>query len=133
MSAKRMRPALDASARVNAERDRRICAGFTFRAALIQSDPASLSNIDGAVTMAVAAMAGGGGASGDYRWHGGSQDFAWITEDNQTLLLDAPGVVQMGQTALQHKNRLYRIARRLKDRLSVGADIDLQADGSWSE
>jgi hypothetical protein len=115
---------------VNAERDRRINEGFPFALKTIQFDPSSQSNILGAVQMAVLATLAGGGQAGDYLWHDGDTPFQWITADNSTLTLDAPGVIALGQSGAAFKSLMIFKARALKDMTPIPAGY---ADNSyWS-
>lgn len=106
---------------VNAERDRRIDAGFPFMGAIIQCDPGSQDNILGASQLAALAIMAGAQA-GDYRWHGGETDFVWITADNTLLPLDAPGVVEMGRAAAAWKSACIFAARAIKALEPIPAD-----------
>ena len=117
-------------AMVNAERDRRIDAGFPHAGKVIQFDQSSQSNILGACQMAVLATMAGGGQTGDYLWHGGDTPFEWITADNTTLTLDAPGVIALGQAGASFKSMMIFKARALKDMTPIPTDYN--ADSYWS-
>jgi hypothetical protein len=113
---------------VDAERDRRIAAGFTFGGTFFQSRPEDRENIMGAGTAALGAMMLGAQA-GDYRWHGGDSDFMWIAADNSTHPMDAQTVYAFGLAAMAHKTAHIFAARAIKDADTIPADyID---DGYW--
>ncbi|TAA50363.1 DUF4376 domain-containing protein [Shinella sp. JR1-6] len=99
---------------VDAERDRRIAAGFTFAGVVYQSRPEDRENIMGAGTAALGAMMQGA-LPGDYRWHGGDSDFAWIAADNTLNAMDAQTVYAFGQAAMAHKQAHIFAGRALKD------------------
>lgn len=108
-------------AEVDAERDRRIAAGFTFGGTFYQSRPEDRENIMGAATAALGAMVQGAQA-GDYRWHGGDSDFVWIAADNSTHVMDAQTVYAFGLAAIEHKTAHIFAARAVKDADPVPAD-----------
>lgn len=113
---------------IDAERDRRIAAGFTFGGKLYQSRPEDRENIAGASVAALAAM-GNGALPGDYRWHGGDSDFVWIAADNSLTAMDAQTMFAFGQAAMAHKQALIFAARALKDAEPIPADYT--DDGYW--
>lgn len=106
---------------IDAERDRRIAAGFIFQSKGYQSRPEDRENMAGASLAALAAM-GNGALPGDYRWHGGDSDFVWIAEDNSLTLMDAQTMFALGQTAMAHKQAHIFAARALKDADPIPAD-----------
>jgi len=113
---------------VDAERDRRIAAGFTFGGVAYQSRPEDRENIMGASTAALGAMMQGAQA-GDYRWHGGDSDFVWIAADNSTHVMDAQTVYAFGLAAMAHKTAHIVAARAIKDADPVPADF--ADNGYW--
>jgi|GEM_PF-1472353 len=113
---------------VDAERDRRIAAGFVFRGVRFQSRPEDRENMAGASLAALAAMTAGA-QPGDLRWHGGSSDFVWIAEDNSLHPMDAQTMFAFGQTAMAHKQAMIFAARSIKDMEPVPADYT--DDGYW--
>ncbi|MEC9247311.1 MAG: DUF4376 domain-containing protein [Pseudomonadota bacterium] len=113
---------------VDAERDRRIDAGFTFGGVLYQSRPEDRENIAGAATAALGAMVNGAQA-GDLRWHGGNSDFVWIAADNSTHTMDAQTVFNFGQAAMQHKQMHIFAGRALKETSPIPADFS--DDSHW--
>lgn len=114
---------------INAERDARIAAGFAFMGKVIQARPFDIENIIGASTGALGAMATGGVLPGNYRWHGGAEDFVWITDDNTGLTLDAHGMWALGQAALAHRASHIFAARNLKNMDPIPHDFT--DDGYW--
>ncbi|MCQ4630946.1 DUF4376 domain-containing protein [Shinella sp. CPCC 100929] len=116
------------SADVDAERDRRISAGFVFGGILYQSRPEDRENITGASLAALAAMMNGA-VVGNLRWHGGDSDFMWIAADNSVYPMDAQTVFTFGQTAMAHKQGLIFAARAIKDEEPIPADYT--DDGYW--
>ena len=106
---------------VKAERDRRLAADFAFMGKLYQRDPASLSRITGAATLAGFAM-GAGAQPGDYRWHGGSSDFAWIASDDSLTLMDAQTAFAFGQLAANVETRIIFAAKALREMNPIPAD-----------
>lgn len=115
------------SDQVDAERDRRIAAGFIFQGKLYQSRPEDRENMAGASIAALAAM-GNGALPNDFRWHGGDSDFVWIAEDNSLTPMDAQTMFALGQTAMAHKQALIFKARALKNMDPIPADY---ADDKW--
>jgi hypothetical protein len=102
------------AADVNAERDRRIAAGFEFGGNTYDFDIKAKTNISGAAQMAFMAIVAGAG-HGNLRWHGGDADFSWITQDNQIVTMDAHSVVAFGKTAAGHESAYIHAARTLKN------------------
>lgn len=99
---------------VNAERDRRTYAGFMFQGKLYDFDQAkSKPNITGAGPLALAAMMNGA-QPGDYFWHGGVDEFAWIAHDNSLNVMDAQTVLQFGKAAAAWETAHIFYARALK-------------------
>lgn len=118
------------AADVDAERDRRISAGFVFAGKLYQSRPEDRENIAGASTAALAAMVNGA-QPGDLRWHGGDSDFCWIAADNSLTTMDAQTMFAFGQAAMAHKQAHIFAARAVKDTDPIPADYT--DDGWWPE
>lgn len=105
---------------VNAERDRRIVSGFQFQDKVIQTRDEDRENITGASILATVAIMGGA-QPGDYRWHGGVEDFVWITLDNSMLRLDAQSVIALGSGIARWKSLHIFAAHAIKN----GAEIPL--------
>jgi hypothetical protein len=110
------------SSDVNAERDRRISAGFMFNGHLFQSDVASQKRINGAVTLAILAISSGV-KPGNLRWHGGAEDFAWLAADNTLVPMDAPTVCEFGKAAGEWEASHVFAARALKDMNPIPRDF----------
>lgn len=115
---------------VDAERDRRIAAGFVFGGVAYQSRPEDRENIAGASTAALTAIMTGAQA-GDLRWHGGDTDFTWIAADNSLHTMDAQTMFAFGQAAMAHKQSHIFVARELKDVDPIPADY--AADAYWPQ
>lgn len=115
---------------VNEERDRRIEKGFPFMEKTIQFRATDRENINGAGTLAALAIMGGA-KPGDYRWHGGEEDFVWIAGDNSLLRLDAFQTVELGKAAASWKSKHIFAARYLKDQERIPEDY--KDDKYWPE
>lgn len=109
------------AAEVNAERDRRISAGFTFDGKRFAFDPDSKQRVTGAATLAGFAIAQGA-AAGYLLWHGGATPFVWIADDNTLVEMDAPTCFAFGQAAAAHETAHIFAARQLKDISPIPAD-----------
>ncbi|MDV2965098.1 DUF4376 domain-containing protein [Nitratireductor aquimarinus] len=120
-------PPTPTDAAIDAERDRRINGGFTFEGVEYQSRPEDRENIAGAATAALGAIVAGA-QPGDLRWHGGTEDFAWIAADNTMHTMDAQTVYAFGQAAMAHKQAHIFAARTLKDADPIPGDF---ADDQW--
>ncbi|WP_430439101.1 hypothetical protein [Shinella sp.] len=107
---------------VDVERDRRISAGFVFAEVIYQSRPEDRENIMGAGTAALGAMMQGA-LPGNYRWHGGDADFAWIAADNSLNPMDAQTVYAFGLAAMAHKTAHIFAARAIKDANPIPTDF----------
>lgn len=122
-------PALPTSADVDCERDVRIDGGMEFFGVRYQTRPQDRENVHGAATMALAAMAMGGEAPGDLRWHGGDEDFVWIAEDNSLQPFDAPTFFTFAKAMAAHKSAMIFAARGLKDMDPIPSDF--ADDARW--
>ncbi|EUB97310.1 protein of unknown function DUF4376 [Rhizobium sp. CF080] len=116
------------AAEVDAERDRRIGAGFTFEGVLYQSDKEARENIMGAHKAASDAMMLFGAQSGDLAWRllldpAGPEVFEWIASDNSRVPMDAPTVLRFGYAALSHKASHIFAASDLKSMDPVPVDF----------
>lgn len=114
------------AADVDAERDRRISAGFEFGGVWYQSRPGDRENIAGKTQEAFMAIVGGA-QPGDLRWSRPDQDFAWIAADNSLVPMDAQTVVEFGKAALAHKEAHVFMARQIKDMQPIPADYMAQS------
>lgn len=119
---------IPSAAEVDAERDRRISAGFTFAGKSYQSRPEDRENIAGASTAALAAMVSGAQPN-NLRWHGGDSDFVWIAADNSLTPMDAQTMFAFGQAAMAHKQAHIFAARAIKDAEPIPANY--AGDGYW--
>jgi hypothetical protein len=106
---------------VDAERDRRVSVGFTFNEKLFQSRIEDQKRINGASTLALIAVVSGA-QPGNLRWHGGTQDFVWIADDNTLIPMDAQTVLAFGQAAAAWESDHVFAARSVKDTTPVPAD-----------
>ncbi len=91
---------------VDAERDLRISAGFSFQGHLYQFRPATIAddreNIQGMANVAFGAISRGATA-GDLRWLDPDKDFYFIAADNTRVPMDAPTTYALGLAAVTHK------------------------------
>lgn len=122
-------PPSNPTAMIDAERDRRIAAGFMFGGKLYQSRPEDRENISGAALAALAAQISGA-EPGNLRWHGGDSDFVWIAADNSLTPMDAQTMFAFGQAAMAHKQAHIFAGRALKDAVPIRADY--ADDSHWS-
>lgn len=114
---------------VNAERDRRIRAGFMFGGKLFDFDDESKQRVTGAATLAGFAI-GAGAQAGDLHWHGGDTDFAWIANDNSLLTMDAQTCFLFGKVAAAHESQMIFAARAIKNMSPI--PIDFTNDEYWA-
>jgi hypothetical protein len=113
---------------VDAERDRRIDAGFTFQGVLYQADSEARENIMGAHKAASDAMTLFGAQEGDLAWQqlidpNAPAEFKWIAADNSRIPMDAPTVLRFGYAALGHKSRHIFAASDLKSMDPIPSDF----------
>lgn len=113
---------------VDAERDRRIVANFTFGGTAYDFDAASKARITGMGTLAGFALAGGFGA-GNLRWADASVDFVWIASDNTPVPMDAPTCFAFAKAAAAHESAHIFHARAIKSMSPIPADFT--ANGYW--
>lgn len=112
---------------VNAERDRRISV-FPFNGKLYDFDGPGRENVQGAFSMASAALLAGAEA-GNLRWSDPSYDFSWITKANEIVPMDAHQVVAFGMAAAAWKSAHIFRARALKDMNPI--PLDFANDSHW--
>ncbi|CDN54764.1 Hypothetical protein RG1141_CH24260 [Neorhizobium galegae bv. officinalis bv. officinalis str. HAMBI 1141] len=117
-----------ASADVDAERDRRITAGFVFDGVLYQSDKEARENIMGAHKAASDAMMLFGAQAGNFAWRklldpAGPEVFEWIASDNSRVPMDAQTVLRFGYAALAHKASHIFATSDLKSMDPIPADF----------
>ncbi len=115
---------------INAERDRRIAAGFTFQGKRFDFDPDSVANITGAGATAGIAVAMGAVAD-DLRWVDRRVDFTWLAADNSHVPMDALTCFAFARAAMQHKQAHIFAARALKDMEPV--PVDYTDDRYWPQ
>ncbi len=108
--------------KVNAERDRRIDAGFTWNGKTFQSDRDSRKNIAGAATSAVSYIVGGGSPDEVY-WQSPDTPFVWIATDNTEVQMTPAQMIAFGNAAMAHKKAHIFAARTLKDMAEIPADF----------
>ncbi|WP_413874168.1 hypothetical protein [Albidovulum sp.] len=106
---------------VDRECARRLRGTATFRAHAFQADQLSLIRIAGAGSLAAAALAAGA-QPGDYRWHGGADDFVWFSADNAAVPLDAQAMFAFAQAMAIREGDFVRAARALKGTAPIPAD-----------
>ena len=115
---------------VEAERDRRLQLDFTFNGVVFQRDTVAAKRINGAGTLALAAIVSGA-QPGDYRWHGEDTDFEWIAKDNSLVKMDAQTVLAFGQAAAKVETRLVFASKALKAMEPIPADY-ASNESYWS-
>jgi hypothetical protein len=115
-------PTPDWSALINAERDRRILANFSFGGVPYNFDEVSKGRISGASVMALAAM-GQGAQPGDTYWHGGVTPFVWVAADNSLNVMDAQTCFAFGLAAASHDRAHIYAGHALKAMDPVPADF----------
>lgn len=116
------------SVTINAERDRRIAAGFMFGGKAYDFDDRAKANISGAAQLAFMAIVAGAQPD-DLFWNGGPSPFTWIAADNSLITMDAQTVVEFGRTAAQHEQSHIFAARALKDMEPI--PLDYTDDSYW--
>lgn len=123
-------------AQVDAERDRRIAAGFTFQGKLYQTRDMDLRNINGVSTAATVALMNGA-LAGDYRWANAvpedTTEFTWIAADNTLVKMDAFTAIAFGQSAMAHVSALTMDGRLIKNRIASGETLDITDNALWPE
>lgn len=113
---------------VDAERDRRIAAGFTFEGVLFQTERTiDRESIMGAVSTSLAAIVGGA-KKGDLRWAGGDEDFFWIAADNSRVPMDAQTTQQFARGATEFRAKLMVACSTLKAMTPIPEDF---TDDKW--
>lgn len=93
------------SAMVDAERDRRIEAGFEYSGIMYQSRATDWEVYSGKALEAFIAITTGA-QPGDLRWSDENSDFAWIAADNSRVPMDAQAVIELAKAASAHRTRL---------------------------
>lgn len=117
------------SAMVDAERDRRIAAGFVFAGTMYQSRTADWEVYSGKALEAFIAVMSGA-APGNLRWSDPDSDFAWIAADNSRVPMDAQTVIELAKAASAHRTRLTFACSDIKSLDPIPGDYG--ADWRWS-
>lgn len=119
--------------KIDAERDRRISAGFEFGGVRYQSRLPSTSHagdwevFSGKALEALIAIMGGA-QPGDLRWSNPAEDFAWIAADNSRVPMDAQTVIELGKAASAHRTAHTFAGSDLKALSVIPANY---ADDQW--
>lgn len=113
---------------VDAERDRRIDAGFTFGGVVYQCRYQDRENIAGAKSAATDAKTIYGAQAGDFAWRrlldpNGPEIFRWIAADNTEVPMDADTTIRLGYAALAWKESHIYAARLIKNMPTIPADF----------
>lgn len=114
-------------AMVDAERDRRINAGFTWQGKGWQSDADSRENINGAYSSALAYLLSGGQPDEVY-WSDPNTPLTWLAEDNSLVTMTPAMMIDFGNAALTHKKAHIFAGRALKDMDPIPTDY---TDDKW--
>jgi len=117
----------DLHAAIDAERDRRLAADFTFNGKQFQRDATSLARIAGAATLAGLAVVHGSPA-GNLRWANPARDFEWIASDDTRVQMDAQTAFDFGAAAAQVETTLVFAASALRAMSPIPADF---TDDKW--
>lgn len=104
----------------NKQRDLALDAGLTFEGKIYQTRSKDRENIAGGGQAATLAITLEGVQPGNLRWHKGTDDFAWIAEDNSTVPMDAQTMVRFAQSAGSRQSRIIRSTRHVKDMIEAG-------------
>lgn len=121
------------SSDIDAERDRRISAGFEFRGVRYQSRLPEGSKsgdwdiFNGKALEATLAIMGGA-LPGDLRWADADEDFSWIAENNSRVPMDAQTVIDLCKAALAHRSRQTFAGSDIKALSPIPADY---TDDKW--
>lgn len=119
---------------IDAERDRRISAGFEFAGVRYQSrlpqdgKAGDWEVFSGKALEALMAVMGGA-QPGDLRWSDPAEDFAWIAADNSRVPMDAQTVIALAKAASAHRGRHTFAGSDLKQMQPIPADYT--ADQWW--
>lgn len=114
---------------VNAERDRRISAGFTFGGKPYDFDMKAKTNISGAAQMAFMAIVTQPALATSSMWNGGQQPFSWIAADNSAVEMTAQTVIAFGRAAAGHEQSHIMAGRLIKDMTPIPDDF--KDDSYW--
>lgn len=106
---------------VNGERDRRVSLGLPFDGQVYDHDDqarAHLSRLHGWAMSAIEV----GAQPGDYRWADETRDFSWMTQDNKSVLMDAPTALALAEASFSFEASHVLAARTLKDSGTIPED-----------
>lgn len=117
----------DRPSNVDAERDRRIAAGFTYAGKLFQARQFDLDNIRSMATAASVKIVQGA-QDGDLRWFDPNNDFYWIAADNTTMPMSAADVVEFAMTAAAWGSKHILAGAALKSMSPIPTDF---SDNKW--
>jgi len=115
------------AAAVDAERDRRIAAGFVYNGSLFQSRQFDLDNIRSMATAASVKIVQGA-QDGDLRWFDPDADFYWIAADNSHMPMSAPEMVSFAMVAATWGSKHILAASALKKMAPIPLDF---TDDKW--
>lgn len=116
-------PPAPTSRDVNAERDRRIAAGFVFGGKLYDFDIKAKTNISGAAQMAFMAIVAQPALATSAMWNGGSSAFSWIANDNSAVEMTAQTVIAFGRAAAGHEQAHIMAGRAIKNMTPIPTDF----------
>ena len=109
-------------------RDTIVNNGATYKGKVFQIDSASRANIDAGSLLASLAIqnmtANKITITDNLRWTNPNVDFGWIAEDNSILSLDAPSMIQFGQTMAGYYTELIFTARGIKNAINNLTTLD---------
>ena len=115
---------------VDAERDRRVAAGFEFEGVRYQFRPEDRQNIGDMSIAALEAITREAAQPGDLTWaYGVDHDFAWIAEDNTQTPMCAHKMMSFAKAAKTHFASHVHAARALKDMVPIPAEF--ADDSHW--
>lgn len=112
---------------VNMERNRRMKT-FPFNGVVFDFGPESITNIQGAGTLALGAIMLGAEPN-DLRWANPDSDFAWIAADNSSVTMDAQTMFDFAKTAAAWRSAHIHAARKIKDMKPIPKDF--KSDAYW--
>ena len=112
---------------VDAERDRRIAAGFFYDGKLFQARQFDLDNIRSMATAASVKIVQGA-QDGDLRWFDPEADFYWIAADNSHVQMSAPEMVAFAMVAATWGSKHILAASALKKMTPIPLDF---TDNKW--
>ncbi len=120
------------TAQVDEERDVRLYGGVTFVIDGVEhtfdSDLVSQQRVDSMAALARFAVSAGAQA-GDYRWHGATTDFQWISADNSLVTMDAIEMVALGDRFVEWISGVVFSGRTIKNMDPIPTDY--ATDSRW--